>query len=637
MKFILTIAFFLQLAVVIFAQNVSLPLQITLQRQNDFTFSNKYDLNVEKKYKKYTINALSHHDNIYNSVLNKPFVQIYFQHQIWQYYEIKPKLRLVSWIDAQQFLHNQNFRISVYKGIAYKPKDFLTITPLIGYSWDRLNNILNQGLSPALMLASDYVFKDGTHTFIQAFGREKFLNPRHQRNISIKSGLEKDFEGKASFAMTLNAGSHEIDNFKGNSIEKIISDSLGTAVQVQYQPLPYLQFLSENQFLWSKRSFDYKIYKVSQAEFNDLQFVQNEFRTNEKVSFYKDRWTVDLSYGFEYSDRNYSIENNTLLSNLLYKKLREQEELKNFKQQAHNIEINISKEWRKNRLFMKGYNRYVLYDTPSENNYDDHDELIHSVQGEWQIKWRKNFSTQYKLEGNRRQYAFLFKEKSRDNYTQYMLRAEFEGKWQPSEKWDFKATQWIYVTYNVKDFQDLTFSNRSTRNLETRINGSFTPNKRWQLQSSFYRKEIYVSYLDWANFAESTLDTTRTFILEEKNEYNLFPKSKTNDIYLNIGYKHFSLFKFQNALMYDNNNILVPINLHKRNFQTGIITGLKWNRKKQFSFLDFSVWWQYQRQDNLYTPIGIFPSTLVSYQESELQRVSVAIRPYWDIKINFKF
>lgn len=621
-----------------FAQNPTSPLQFTLQRQNDFTFSNTYHLQFEKTYKKYKINVLSHHDNLYNKVLEKPFVQVFFQHQLWQYYEISPKISLVSWLDGQQYIQNQNFRFNIYKGVEYKPFPYLSITPLIGYSWDRLNLILNQGISPALKLASAYSFKDGTQVQASFVGREKYINPRHQRNISLKMGLQKQFEDKANVALEITSGTNEIDNFKGNAIEKIQSDSLGAAIQVQYQPFKSLQILSENQYLTSQRKFNYKTYQTTISEFNNLRFTQNEFRTAEKISYQQKNLLANISYSLEYNDRNYSIENNTGMSNLLYKKIQKTEEQKNFKKQTHSFEFNIQKNiFQKHDISLNGFNRYVMYDTPSEENFDDHDELIYGLQSEWNSKWRKNFSTKYKLEGSKRQYAFLFKEKSRDNYSQYMLRTEFEANWFPSAKWEIKAEQWLYVTYNVKDFQDITFSNRSTRNLETRLKSTFKPSDKWVLQGSLYRKEAQVSYLDWDAFSESTLDTTRTFIAEEKNEYNIFQSNKNHSIWINVGYKHFHLYRLQNTLMYDKQNILSPINLHKRNFQTGFITGIKWNHTSLYSYLDFSVWWQYQRQDNIYRTIPTFPSTLSIYQVSDLEKISQAIRPYWDVKINIRF
>lgn len=621
-----------------FAQNPTNPLQITLQRQNDFTFSNTYHLQFEKSYKRYKINVLSHHDNLYNKVLEKPFVQVFFQHQLWQYYEIKPKISLVSWIDAQQYIQNKNFRVNIYKGLEYRPFPYLSITPLIGYSWDRLNLILNQGISPALKLASNYTFKEGTQVQAYFIGREKYIYPRHQRNLSLKMGLQKQFEDKANIALEISSGTNEIDNFKGNSIEKIQSDSLGTAIQVQYQPFKFLQILSENQYLTTQRKFNYKTYQTNITEFNNLRFVQNEFRTTEKISYQQKNLTANISYSLEYNDRNYSIENNTSMSNLLYKKIQKTEEQKNFKKQTHNIEFNIQKTLlQKHEISLNGFNRYVMYDTPSEENYDDHDELIYGLQSEWRSKWRKNFVTKYRLEGSKRQYAFLFKEKSRDNYSQYMLRTEFETTWSPVPNLELKAEQWLYVTYNVKDFQDITFSNRSTRNIETRLKSTYTPSTKWILQGSFYRKESQVSYLDWDSFSESTLDTTRTLIAEEKNEYNIFQSKNNHTLWINFGYKHFQLLRLQNTLMYDIQNNLIPINLHKRNFQTGFITGIKWNHSSLYSYLDFSVWWQYQRQDNLYYSITNFPSTISIYQENDLLKISKAIRPYWDIKVNIRF
>lgn len=620
----------------LFTQNSEPQLRVNLVRQNNFTLQNQYQFRLKKQFKKYSLDVQTEHDHIYNTLLEKPFVQLYFNHQLWQYYQLSPKWKLVSYLDGQQFLHNQNYRFTLYKGVSYQPNEHFSLTPMLGYSWDLLNQRLNHGIAPALIWRSQHRLADGTELESQFTSRIRFISPRLQQNIKARLGLAKTFENQANLSLQLLAGIHENDNFKSKSVERIITDSLGAALALQYPILPQLMLESQNEWLTSYRRFRYKTTKDSLPEFNNTAFLQHELRSRQQLQWKHKSWSAQAAYGYEWLLRDYSIENNTGLNNLAYKRLEAIEEMKSFVRQSHQIDFQVDKKMGKHQANLRANNKYILYDTPSAENYDDHDELLHQIITEVKSFWTPAFTTRYMLEGNRRQYAFLFKEKSRDNYTQYLLRLEFDSRWRPSPRWDVKTEQWIYVTYNVRDFEDITFSNRSTRNLESRFSISHQPNDKWSQLLSFYRRETQLSYLNWEAFSETTLDTTLTYIVELKNEKLMFENSKQQKIWLSFGYKHFQLSKYQNSFMYDLNNILVPINLHKRNIQTGPVFGIKSQQNQGFS-VDSYLWGQLQRNDNAYRKTTANPPSLQNFQESDLQRVDQALRPYWEVRINWWF
>ncbi|MBX7242913.1 MAG: hypothetical protein K1X92_14320 [Bacteroidia bacterium] len=613
------------------------PVRFTFQRQNNFTYSTQWDLNLQKEIGKYRFSVYSHHDNLYNSLLKPPFIQVNLFHRIWQYYGITKKLSAASWIETDQYLHNKNQRYNFYGGLEYRIKEKIILTPLMGYSWDYLNQRMNHGISPGLKLQAEHQWEDGLQMQTRLFYREKFIRPRHQRNLSFVSAWEKSFENKAGIAASISAGSNEMDTYKQNSVEKIISDTLSGTMRVEYHPWQFFYFSSDNQMGLMRRKFEYAPYLIAAPEFNNTRFEQIDINAQQKAGFRFPKTEGFLSYNFSMNDRRYTVSNTLGLTDREYAQLTEKEVLKDFIRTVHQTQFQV--QWRVNprhRLVLTGDNRYVMYDTPSETNFDDHDELNYGLKGEWLSKWAGNFSTTYSLDGSRRQYSFLFKEKSQDNYTQYVLRAELEHIWNIVPKLRWRGTHWIYVNYNVKDFEDITLSNRSNRNLEIKWEFQYTHNPKWQFTTTLYRKESQLSYLNWEKFAETTLDTTETVFIEQKNTCRLFQKEGKGTAWLDFGYKHFYLFRFQNALMYDTLNILTPINLHIRGFQTGPLTGIRWLGKKNAS-IETMIWWQYQLQDNRYSKIDKFPPSLISYKEVDLLKVNIAFRPFGEIKVQYFF
>lgn len=610
------------------------PLHISYLRQNNVTYTGNYALNYQKRWKKYRIETLSRHDHLLNTQRTSPFVQANFHTDIWQYYQFTPKWAAVSWAEGDQFITNKTQRYSIYLGAEYQYKEYLKITPLFGYSWDQLTNIWNHGFSPALRLYSTYTWADGLKMETKLMARAKFISPRNQRNISFSSQWNKSFEGKGEILLGAVVGSNETDNFKSKSIERIQSDSICPSLMIHYEPFKNLVIETQNQYLFSLRRFNYK---GDSAEFNNLRFSQSDVLLHQQATYRSKKWDISFAYNYEFGQRRYNVENSLNLQSIEYQKLKDRELQKDFTRSTQHFELNLNfKPTQKQTFSLTGNNRYTQYDTPSETNFDDHDELNYGLAAQWEANWQTAFYTRYKLEGNRRQYAFLFKEKSQDNYSQYVLRAEFEHLWRFHPKWQFQGEQSVYVTYNVKDFRDINFTDRSTRNLETRLSLRYNAKEKRQHFLSFYRKETHLSYLNWQEFSETTLDTTYSMSLEQKNTFRLFQKNEKGSLWFDAGYKHFYLYRYQNTAMYDFQNIFRPINLHILNFQTGPVTSIRWLGKKRNNY-DCSFWWQYQQQYYDYQIINQFTTFQSNYKEVDLQKITRYFRPFMDIKVDLFF
>ena len=616
----------------IFSQ--SSPLHISYIRQNNVTYSGNYALNYQKNWKKYRIEVFSRHDHLLNTDRNSPFVQANFHTDLWQYWEINPKWAAVSWIEGDQFIVNKTQRYNIYVGAEYHLGEYVKVAPLVGYSWDQLTGKWNQGFSPALRLTSAYKWKDGLNVETKLMARAKFISPRNQRNIVFSTMWNKDFEGKAEVNFGAVIGSNETDNFKSKSIERIQSDSICPILTLHYEPFKHFVIETNHQYLFSLRRFNYK---GDSTEFNNLRFSQSDVFLHQQATYKGKKWEALFAYTYEFGQRRYNVENNIRLQSIEYEKLRQKESQKDFTRNVQVFALNTNFHIaNKHNISLTANNRYVQYDTPSSSNFDDHDELNYGLASQWESNWKPTFYTRYKLEGNRRQYAFLFKEKSQDNYSQYVLRAEFAYKWQFSPKWQVQGEQFVYVTYNVKDFRDINFTDRSTRNLETRLNLRYFPTEKRQHFFSLYRKETHLSYLDWQKFSETTLDTTYTFILEQKNTFRLFQQSEKGSLWFDAGYKHFYLYRYQNTAMYDLRNTFRPINLHILNFQTGPVTGIRWLGKKRNSY-DCTLWWQYQQQYYHYQLIPQFTTFQSNYKEVDLQKITRHFRPFMDVKVDLFF
>lgn len=610
--------------------------RLSIFRQNNFTYSTNFDLQYEFSQDRYQFTLITHHDNLINSTRrDQPFVQVYVHTDFWQYYRINKRWEVASWYLSDQFFNTENQRYNIYAGFRYKWNKFLEIRPFIGYSWDFRAGIWDNGVSPGMILSSQYVWPDGFKMRTNIFARLKYISPRHQRDISFQSFWTKALSGITDVAINVRGGTHQIDSYRLNSIEGIKSDTIAPEIRFRYQLLPGLFWDSNNGLAFSRRAFEYEpISSDSAAEFNDLSFNHIEFYSQQKLSYGSAKLNGFIQFGFEDLNRRYSLENSQELPEARFQNLLTRERQKDFGRRMTLWELTVRYQpLLRHQFVLSGSNRYIQHDTPSDVNFDDHDELNNIVSLEWKARWARNFSTNYKLIGNIRRYSFLFRERSEDNYTQRALRMNFGYKWNILERLNMEGSQFIYVTYNVKDFDDPNFTDRATRNLESRVEFNHRASNRWEMGLTAYRKEVHLSYLDWENFTETTLDTNIIYILEHKQTLRMKQSWKNHLLFADVGYKHVSQSRRLNTTFSDSRNSLQPINLVISNLQTGPVTGIRLKKRSPAS-LELSVWWQWQFQDFKTRETEILITSNGSYRAEQLANNVSEFRPFFQFLVN---
>jgi hypothetical protein len=622
-------------------------LKLSFNRQNDFTFSTALDGWYAFEKGRYNLDFRLNHSNIYNTTRESgKFVQLYFHTDIWQYFKLHPKIDVASWIETDQYVNNQNEKISVYAGLRYKPWPFLKISPLVGYTWDTRTAILgrsepqlrlDQGVTPAVFLESSHSWADHLDMRTLLIARYKDIQPRRQYNFVLQHNWTKVFEEGVMIDAGLAASAHELDDYQGNSVKRILSDSLMPHFDLSYQFLPGLEWRSENNMLLHRRRFLFQNLVLPEAEEDNLTFQGVELNTFQKLSWAKERFRASGSYEFQYASRSYFLENNTNLNPSDFETKVEREQQKDFVRNNHRLELlAVMQVGARQKLEAKITNQYLQYDTPSETNFDDRDELSWVSSTRWTTNWSRQFYTAFELQGNYRHYAFLYKQKSQDNYIQRSLRLDFDFGWELFKQLRLEGQQSIYVTYNVKDFTDYNKTDRSTRNLETNLKATWRPSRRLSSEASFRRKETHQSYLNWEKFTETTLDTNRILTVENRWRWIVSKPSAANQWFLELGYKHFDQTKRFKSNMVGLDNLLKSISLRQISLQTGpqMFIGL---RNRQQSTIDVGMWMQIQIHKNKYEVLATNQIYGAAQQESALQQSGVEFRPYPTLRLNYFF
>jgi hypothetical protein len=628
----------------LFSQSDRPYFSLDFQRQNDYTFSTLQDVWYRVESGRYQLDLRAGHSNIYNTSLpSDRMVQFYVRTSIWQQFQWKPKLALVSWLETDQYFNNRNEKVNFYGGVRYQPLDFLTLTPMLGYSFDVRTAVLggtdanprvDQGLSTAVMISSAKVWSaEKLSTGTDVFFRHKFIDPRRQTNLILRHRWDKKFDEGVQLHAELEGGTHELDDYQGNSVKRILTDSIQPRLNFIYTLAKGLEWQSNNQFLLFRRRFLFEGLPGFQASDNDLTFSGMELETTQKLGWVGPRFRTSISYGYQFGSRVYDLANTTGLGETEYENRLLAEKQKDFLRNLHRIEWNT--EWsptRKHGFSAKIMSNYLQYDTQSETNYDDRDELSYLGGLDWSGRWNRRLLTKVGLSGNYRHYAFLFKQKSQENYVQRSLRMDFDFVWSPVSNWRLEGQNAVYVTYNVKDFSDFNKTDRSTRNLENQLKVNYRPSRKWEIEASFRRKETHQSYLNWEAFSETTLDTVSFATLEQKQRF--YWSWNSFSCFAEAGYRHFQQGRKQKATVSGTDNQSFPATVRQITDQTGPILNFGVRGKNQAT-LDLGCWLQIQVRRNEFRRLegqDFYPNIFL---QTDLDKTVWAVRPYFTVRTNF--
>lgn len=629
----------------VLAQDDRPMLRLSFDRQNDFTFSTDLSTWNHVERGRYTLDFQLRHSNIYNTTRAEgKLVQLYIHSDIWQYFKLTKNLDAASWVETDQYVKNQNEKISLYGGVRYRPWSFLEISPLLGYTWDTRTASLgtsgpalrvDHGITPALFLKAAHQFPDSLSMETVLVARYKDIRPRRQHNLILQQEWRKLFEEGVMIATGIRAGSHELDDYQATSVKRIMSDSIMPYLELGYAFAPGLDWRSQNSLMAHRRRFLFQNLAAETPVENDLTFSGLELSSIQKLQFIKGKFRASAAYEFMYSSRSYALTNNTGLNSNDFERREALEKQKDFLKNYQKVEFLVQNPIGKRHVLESRItNQYLQYDTQSEENFDDRDELSWIGSGKWMTKWDKRLFTSLNLHGNYRHYAFLLKEKSQDNYIQRALRLDFDFNWDVTKYLRLEGQQSIYVTYNVKDFVDYNKTDRSTRNLESNFKALWHPTRNFQAESNFRRKETHQSYLNWEEFSETTLDTNRILTTDVKFRQFFDGKAGISQFYVEGGYKHFDQTKRFKTNMVGLDNRLKAISLREISLQTGPLLAIGYRNKHQ-STIDIGLWTQFQIHKNRFDILDTDQIFGAALQESELNNINFEFRPYITARVNY--
>jgi hypothetical protein len=198
--------------------------------------------------------------------------------------------------------------------------------------------------------------------------------------------------------------------------------------------------------------------------------------------------------------------------------------------------VNISET---ERVWMSIYHSKLVYDTPSETNDDDRDELLSIIRLRYSKFLSPFFETFINAEATGSHIVYLFAGKSANNYRNRVLRLGTGGHYRGamiSSKNNFEVS----ANYTVYDFEDISSGLRSISFRQFTAADS----TKWDLSGTFslllnaYLKITDQGDLDWYEFAEKPTRYLRELFLDPKFGLTF------DAAFIAIGMRYFALETF---------------------------------------------------------------------------------------------
>lgn len=360
---------------------------------------------------------------------------------------------------------------SLLGGVEFVPVPFVALTPMIGYRWDNQADMRDRGMTTYLAAQTRGIDLDGTQIAGAAQYREDHLDPRKLDSHFARLGAQKYFSATARDSVEIGVyhTRREFYALADSNIESRLDNVFSFTNLLDYDI--DRNFLATLFLTVNSRGLD-KDYRRTAAspppgplfdtrieEFRLETFLQTSYRSPDNRSF----GSLRLSY----SERNEThsakpIPNASSGVLTLYNDRNRQEQTKDNLAQRSSLAGMAS--WPlslSDRVSIAGAASILRYDTPSDENFEDRDELLIAASIATTHRITRHLDVAVTLDGNLSHLVYLLKERSANNNINRVLRLSPRTTFRPAPFFTTTNGFEVLANYTVYDFEEQTTLVRS--------------------------------------------------------------------------------------------------------------------------------------------------------------------------------
>lgn len=503
---------------------------------NTYTLNTGFVYNIDKE--KYFIGV---NENFNSSIVKSSTKSIKDDQQVSLLgeYRFSPKFKSGMLVSSNLFSDDRKLDIneaSSFLGSIYtkiEPIEQLKLIPFFGYSNNKQISEVDNGLIYGTEALLDNFSSDDFQIYSSLNFRNEDILPRRNLLRNIKITALNVIEN--NFVNIINGGYSEMRKdfyFEADSITSATFD-----VKSNIQSRTEQNYLIEDIFEFkdpdSEFGFEFggsvgwrdiarRNKYLSAENVNTTLFNTNinEFRIdlNASLIYVNNNFRSRVKIGLNEREEKHSVENIPDLSELIFNERDELENRKNNRSQI--VNFIYTGDWDfsdRDKISFSLFHRKLVYDTPSEENNDDRDELLSIFRTAYQHEFSTLFTYFLHFEGSLNHIVYIFSERSSNNNIRRIIKLT-SGGYYNSEILNNKLEAEVSANYTVYDFEDLqpNFQSYAFRQFALKDSTSLTLSKRITADITGYAKLSEQGDFNWTEFSGKPQRYLEEYYLEPK-------------------------------------------------------------------------------------------------------------------------
>lgn len=439
----------------------------------------------------------------------------------------------------------------------FYPQQNIKITPFWGFADNSQIGLEDKG---TVYGASGKVtdFKLSDFNLNADFGtKTEDINRRNNTNysyaLSVENSLENNLTNKINGMYTEASKDFYFETDSLTSTKFNISKNIQTRIEKKYIVSDQIHFSpgnspfsfnAEAQVSWRNIDRNTKYILVENINSSSFDSKIEEFKLNflSSFSYITNNLSsiVQLIYAEQEEKHNAKFLQGA--SQSIFTKRQDTEAQKNNSAQQTTISSLLRYKFSQSDIIsFSMFHRKLVYNTPSENNFDDRDELLSIISLSYNKKISPFFNMYINLEGSFNKIVYIFSERSSNNNVQRTLKLSSGGTFKGSKlisRNDFEVS----ANYTAYDFTDLNPNLKSFAFRQFAYKDSTRINLTRSVDATFYG---YVKLSEqgdfiWKSFKGKPVRYLQEIYIEPKMEY------RYKQLAFGTGVRYFSLntFKF---------------------------------------------------------------------------------------------
>ncbi|MDQ7815511.1 MAG: hypothetical protein RDU14_00635 [Melioribacteraceae bacterium] len=515
-------------------------------RLRQFYQSNKFFIGLNENFNSTVIKATD------NNFKDEQYLWLFSQYNISEFYKIGFMLNNNLYSDDRRVAINKASIMNASMFLKLTPLKNLDITPYGGFSSNSQIGEKDNGLLFGTEAGLDKLSLGEFEVSSLLKFQNEDISPRKNTfryfNIDVQSNIDQDFGNTISafyahqrkdFYFT--ADQPTIDEFG-------IDNNIQSRLETNYHLQDRIKFLPQNspfsldaqaRVVWRDIERSTRYVSLTNPSSSAFDSRIQEFRLEFSSSAEYRTDDVNLSFRFSFAERDEKHQPRKIegLSNIIFNEREINEAQKNNSSKLATIALSGNiKLSNFDNLLISIFHRKLVYDTPSNVNFDDRDELLSIGRIQYEKIFNPYFKAFLNLEGSLNKIVYIFSERSSNNNIKRILKLSSGGTFSSGKLISTNSAE-VMANYTVFDYEELNpnFRSYSFRQFVFRDSTNYQLTNYFRLFITGYLKLSEQGDFKWTSFTSKP----QRFLEELYSEPKFFFDFRGFNF--GIGIRYFSL------------------------------------------------------------------------------------------------